>query len=87
MSREIAASHDPAVLSCLHLGAALVVHRAAPALSLVELLERAARSGPASRAIKHARGCGDCRIDTLCPPGAGLVRTIGHRGPRRRRAA
>jgi hypothetical protein len=68
-------------------GAALAVHRAAPGLSLVELLERAARSSSARRALEHARGCGACQVGSLCPAGARLARAIGHRRSRRSRAA
>jgi hypothetical protein len=45
MTREAAASHDLVVLTCPHIGAALAIHRVAPALSLVELLKRPAQLG------------------------------------------
>ena len=87
MPRELAAHHAPAVLTSPHVEAALAVHRAALAFSLVELLKRPARSGPARRAIKHARDCGNCGLGALCPAGARLARAIGHRRSRRRRGA
>lgn len=86
MTRELAAHHNPAVLTSPHVGAALVVYRAAPGLSLIELRARGARPGPANRAIKHARGCGECRLGALCPAGGRLARAISHRRLRRRRA-
>ena len=76
MTRELAAHHDPAVLASADVGAALAIHRAAPGLSLVELLERACRPGPASRAVEHARECIGCRPDALCPTGQRLARQI-----------
>jgi hypothetical protein len=76
MTRELAAHHDPAVLRSPHLGAALTIHRAAPALSLVEPLERAGRSGPARRAVEHARKCAGCRPEALCSNGQPLTRQI-----------
>jgi hypothetical protein len=84
MTRELAAHHDPTVLSSPYIGAALAIHRAAPGLSLVELLERAGRPGPASRGIEHIGGCGDCRLGALCPIGVRLARAIGSRRSRRR---
>jgi hypothetical protein len=86
MTRELAAHHDPAVLRSPHLGAALTIHRAAPALSLVELLERAGRSGPARRAVEHARACAGCWPEALCPIGQRLARQIQLSRPRLRRA-
>jgi hypothetical protein len=86
MTRELAEAHDPVVLSCL-LGAALAVHRAAPAFSLIELLSAAARPGAVHRALAHARGCDACLIGGLCPVGARLAQAIGRRRSRRRRAA
>jgi hypothetical protein len=86
MTREIVARHDPVVLTSPHVGAALAVHRAIPALSLVELLEQAARSGPVNRAVEHAYTCRDCRVGTLCAVGARLAQAIGRRGSRLRRA-
>jgi hypothetical protein len=85
--RQLAAHHDPAVLASPHLTAAFAIHRAAPALSLMELLEHAVHSGPASRAIEHANECGQCRLSALCPDGARLTRAIGQRRSRRRPAA
>jgi hypothetical protein len=87
MTREIAAHHAQGVLASPHVGAALAIHRAAPGLSLVELLERAGRPGPASRAIEHARECAGCRIGALCPTGQRLARQIRPSRPRPRRAA
>src|SRR5260370_23128847 len=69
MTREIVAHHDPRVLAAPDVGWALVVHRAVPVLSLVELLERAAQPGPVSRALEHARGCAHCSIGQLCETG------------------
>jgi hypothetical protein len=76
MSREIVARHDPVVLTSPHIGAALAVHRAAPALNLVELLERAAQPGPVSRALEHARGCAHCGVGQLCETGERLAAQI-----------
>jgi hypothetical protein len=76
VTRELAAHHDPAVLRSPHVGAALAIHRAAPGLSLVELLERAGRPGPARRAVEHAHECTGCRPESLCPTGQRLVRQI-----------
>lgn len=87
MPREVLAHHDVVVLGCPHVGAAMAVHRAAPGLSLVGLIERAARSSPASRAIEHAHTCSDCRVDGLCPTGARLARAIDRRRRRRTRTA
>jgi hypothetical protein len=86
MTRELAAHHAPVVLNSPHLGAALTIHRAAPGLSLVELLERAGRSGPARRAVEHARKCAGCRPEALCPTGQRLGRQIQPRRRRPRRA-
>ncbi len=87
MTRELAAHHDPAVLGSAHVGAALAIHRAAPGLTLVELLKRAARSGPARRAVEHARACTGCRTEALCPTGQRLARQIRPSRRRLRRAA
>lgn len=87
MTREFAAHHDPTVLSSPHVGAALAIHRAAPGLSLVELLERAGRPGPASRAIEHAGACTGCRTEAFCPTGQRLARQIRPSRRRPRRAA
>ena len=76
MTREITAHHDPVVRTSSHVGAAMAVHRAVPALGLVELLERAARSGPASRALEHARDCADCGVGDLCQVGERLAKKI-----------
>jgi hypothetical protein len=83
MTRELVAHHDPVVLAAPHVGWALAVHRAAPVLTLVELLTHAAQPGPVSRALEHARGCGDCGVGALCPLGERLTAKIGR--PRRRR--
>jgi hypothetical protein len=85
VTRELAAHHDPSVLTSPHVGAALAIHRAAPGLSLVELLERAGRPGPARRAVEHARECAGCRTEALCPTGQRLARQIraSRRRPRR----
>lgn len=76
MSREIAAHHDPIVLTSPHAGWALAVHRAVPGLSLVELLTRAAQPGAASRALEHARDCADCGVGQLCSAGFALASQI-----------
>ena len=76
MTREIAAHCDPVVRTSSHVGAAMAVHRAVPALGLVELLERAARSGPASRALEHARDCAHCGVGQLCETGEPLAKQI-----------
>jgi hypothetical protein len=81
MTRELTAHHEPAVLSSPHVGGALAVHRATPGLSLVELLERAGRSGAARRAVEHGRDCATCGVGRLCETGARLARKI----PSRRR--
>jgi len=86
MTRDLAEAHDPAVLTSPHDGTALAVHRWTPALSLVELLEHATRSGPARRAIQHVHRCGACLIGGVCAVGARLAQAIGHRRARRRRA-
>ena len=85
--RELAAHHDPTVVNAPHVAAALAIHRVAPGLSLVELLERAGRSGPASRAVEHARACTGCRTEALCPAGQRLARQIRPSRPRPRRVA
>jgi hypothetical protein len=76
MTREIVAHHDPMVQTSLHVNVAQAVHRAIPALSLVELLERAAQPGPASRALEHARDCAYCGADQLCETGERLAKQI-----------
>jgi len=76
MTREIVAHHDPVVLTSPHVNAAMAVHRAIPVLSLVELLERAAQPGPASRALDHARDCAHCGVDQLCSAGLALASQI-----------
>ena len=83
MTREIFAHHDPAVLTSSHLAAALRLHSLVPALSLVELLERAARKGREQTALTHAARCTRCRTDALCSAGLALVAKI--RPTRRRR--
>lgn len=84
MTRELAAHHAPAVLRSPHVAAALALHRLAPELSLVELLKRAGRPGPASRAIEHTGGCDACKLGALCSTGARLARAIGSRRSSRR---
>jgi len=86
MTRELVAHHEPVVLTSPYVGAALAVHRWTPALSLVELLEHATRSGPARRAIQHVHRCGACLIGVVCAVGAWLAQAIGRRWARRRRA-
>jgi hypothetical protein len=76
MTREIVAHHDPVVLTAPHAGWTLAVHRAAPMLSLVELLERAAQPGPVSRALEHVRDCAHCGIGQLCETGERLATQI-----------
>jgi len=76
MTREIVSHHDPAVLAFPHVNAAMAVHRAAPMLSLVELLTRAAQPGPVSRALEHARDCAHCGVDQLCAVGLALTSQI-----------
>jgi prolyl-tRNA editing enzyme YbaK/EbsC (Cys-tRNA(Pro) deacylase) len=86
MTREIVAHHDSVVRAAAHGGAALAVQRWTPALSLVELLKHATRSGPARRAIQHVHRCGAYLIGGVCPVGARLAQAIGRRRARRRRA-
>jgi hypothetical protein len=76
MSRQLAAHHDPRVLTSPHIGAALAVHRAVPTLNLVELFDRAAHPGPARRALEHARDCAHCGVDHLCSTGLALAAQI-----------
>jgi hypothetical protein len=77
MTRQIVAHHDPVVLAAApHVGWALAVHRAVPALSLIELLERVAQPGPASRALEHARACAHCDDTQLCEAGERLAKQI-----------
>jgi hypothetical protein len=73
MTRQIVAHHDPLAVTSPHIGAALAVHRAAAALSLVELLTRAAQPGPARRALEHAHDCVHCGVGHLCPVGLALA--------------
>ena len=82
MSRDVAAHHHPAVLRSPHAGWALALHRVAPTLSLVELLERAGEAGPARRAIEHARECADCGVGQLCETGEKLAKKITGRRKR-----
>jgi hypothetical protein len=85
MTREIVASHDPDTLTP-DFAAALVVHRAAPGVSITKLCQRAKHPGPARRAVEHARDCPVCGVAALCPTGARLAAKLGRRR-RRRRAA
>jgi hypothetical protein len=75
MSRQLEAHHDPETLGP-DFAAVLVIHRAAPGLSVVELCARARLPGPARRAVEHARGCSACRVGALCPDGATLAARI-----------
>jgi hypothetical protein len=85
VTSELVAHHDPDTLTP-DFAAALVVHRAAPGVSIAKLCQRAKHPGPARRAVEHVRDCPACGVEALCPAGARLAAKIGRRR-RRRRAA
>lgn len=80
MTRELAAHHDPAVLTAVHLGGVMSLHRVLPTYSLRELCVAAKRPGPVQRAVQHLERCAACPESlgsgSLCARGRALAGSV-----------